>query len=102
VAAATLLLSRTVVHNGREALAAFSAVQPQVALLDIGMPELSGYEVGRRVRQGSPGRAVTLIALTGWGQDRDKAEALAAGFNLTKPVETDRLRELLRSEEFGS
>lgn len=90
----------TVVHNGREALAAFSAVQPQVALLDIGMPELSGYEVARRVRQGSLGRAVTLIAVTGWGQDRDKADALAAGFNhhFTKPVETDRLRELLRSE----
>ena len=88
-----------VVHNGQEALAAFSAVQPEVALLDIGMPELSGYEVARRVRQGSLGRAVTLIAVTGWGQDRDKTQALAAGFNhhFTKPVETDRLRELLRS-----
>jgi PAS domain S-box-containing protein len=93
----------TVVHNGREALAAFSAVQPQVALLDIGMPELSGYEVARRVRQGSLGRAVTLIAVTGWGQDRDKADALAAGFNhhFTKPVETDRLRALLRSDQLG-
>ena len=91
----------TVVHNGQEALAAFSAVQPEVALLDIGMPELNGYEVARRVRQGSLGRAVTLIAVTGWGQDRDKARSLAAGFNhhLTKPVETDRLLEMLRSED---
>jgi PAS domain S-box-containing protein len=90
----------TVVQNGQEALAAFSAVQPEVALLDIGMPQLNGYEVARRVRQGSLGRAVTLIAVTGWGQDRDKAQSLAAGFNhhLTKPVETDRLLELLRSE----
>jgi PAS domain S-box-containing protein len=90
----------TVVHNGEQALAALSTCQPEVALLDIGMPELSGYDVARRVRQGSLGRAVTLIAITGWGQDRDKAEALAAGFNhhFTKPVETDRLRELLRSE----
>jgi two-component system CheB/CheR fusion protein len=90
----------TVVHNGQEALAAFSAVQPEVALLDIGMPKLNGYEVARRVRQGSLGRAVTLIAVTGWGQDRDKAQSLAAGFNhhFTKPVETDRLLEMLRSE----
>jgi PAS domain S-box-containing protein len=91
----------TVVHNGQEALAAFSSVQPEVALLDIGMPGLNGYEVARRVRQGSLGRAVTLVAVTGWGQDRDKAESLAAGFNLhfTKPVQTDRLLELLRSED---
>jgi CheY-like chemotaxis protein len=65
----------TVVHNGKEALAAFSAVQPEVAILDIGMPELNGYEVARQVRQGSLGRAVTLIAVRGWAQDRDKARA---------------------------
>jgi PAS domain S-box-containing protein len=93
----------TVVHNGQEALAAFSAFQPEVALLDIGMPELNGYEVARRVRQGSLGRAVTLIAVTGWGQDRDKAQSLAAGFNhhLTKPIEADRLLEMLRSAELS-
>ena len=64
------------------------------------MPELNGYEVARRVRQGSLGRAVTLIAVTGWGQDSDKARALAAGFNhhFTKPVEPERLSELLRSD----
>jgi CheY-like chemotaxis protein len=72
----------TVVHNGQEALAAFSSVQPEVALLDIGMPGLNGYEIARRVGQSSLGRAVTLVAVTGWGQDRDKAESLAAGFNL--------------------
>jgi PAS domain S-box-containing protein len=90
----------TVVHDGREALAAFSAVQPEVALLDIGMPGLNGYEVARQVRQGSLGRAVTLIAVTGWGQDKDKARALAAGFNhhYMKPIEADRLCELPRSE----
>jgi two-component system, chemotaxis family, CheB/CheR fusion protein len=90
----------TVVHNGKEALAAFSAVQPEFALLDIGMPELNGYEVARQVRQGSLGRAVTLIAVTGWGQDKDKARALAAGFNhhFTKPVDAARLCELLRTE----
>jgi CheY-like chemotaxis protein len=52
------------------------------------------------VRQGSLGRAVTLVALTGWGQETDKARALAAGFNhhFTKPVEPERIFELLKSE----
>jgi len=90
----------TVVHNGKEALAAVSAVQPEVVLLDIGMPDLNGYEVARQVRQCSLQRAVTLIAVTGWGQDHDKAQAHAAGFNyhFTKPIEADRLCELLCSE----
>ncbi len=89
----------TVAHDGPQALVAFAEVQPEVALLDIGMPGLSGYEVARRVRQGSLGRAVTLIAVTGWGQDRDKAQALAAGFNhhFTKPVDPELLGRLLRS-----
>ncbi len=88
----------TVVYDGPEALATFSTLLPEVALLDIGMPGLSGYEVARRVRQGSLGRAVTLIAVTGWGQETDKAEALAAGFNhhFTKPIRPDRLIDLLR------
>jgi PAS domain S-box-containing protein len=88
----------TVVHDGREALATIKDLLPEVALLDIGMPELDGYEVARQVRQESLGRAVTLIAVTGWGQQSDKALALAAGFNhhFTKPVEPERLSQLLR------
>jgi PAS domain S-box-containing protein len=88
-----------VVHSGHAALAAFSEFRPQVALLDIGMPDISGYEVASAVRQGSMGRAITLIAVTGWGQDRDKAQALAAGFNhhFTKPVDPDRITDILRS-----
>ena len=88
-----------VVHDGRAAVSAFAEFNPDVALLDIGMPELSGYEVAKRVREDPPKQKVTLIALTGWGQDRDKAQALAAGFNhhFTKPVEPARLTEILRS-----
>ncbi len=88
------------VHDGHAALAAIESFQPEIALLDIGMPGLNGYELAKRIRQGSLGRAVTLIAVTGWGQDNDKAQALAAGFNhhFTKPVEPERLMELLRSE----
>ncbi len=88
------------VHDGHAALEATESFQPEIALLDIGMPGLNGYELAKRIRQGSLGRAVTLIAVTGWGQDNDKAQALAAGFNhhFTKPVEPERLIELLRSE----
>jgi CheY-like chemotaxis protein/two-component sensor histidine kinase len=89
----------TVAHNGREALEMFNSFLPEVAVLDIGMPEFDGYEVARQVRQQSLGRAVTLIALTGWGQEADKARALAAGFNhhFTKPVEPQQLTQLLRA-----
>jgi two-component system, chemotaxis family, CheB/CheR fusion protein len=87
-----------VVHDGLHAVAALAEFQPEVALLDIGMPGLDGYGVARMARRGSLGRAVTLIALTGWGQDRDKAQALAAGFNhhFTKPVEPEKIVNILR------
>ena len=88
----------TVVHDGREALAAFDTLLPEVAILDIGMPELDGYEVARQVRQHSLGRAVTLIAVTGWGQEKDKTQALAAGFNhhFTKPIAPEQISRVLR------
>ena len=88
----------TVVHDGREALSVIGTGQPEVVLLDIGMPEIDGYEVARRVRQQPQGRAITLIAVTGWGQMADKERALAAGFNhhFTKPIEPEKLNQLLR------
>jgi PAS domain S-box-containing protein len=91
----------SVVHDGKQALAALHDLNPEFALLDIGMPELDGYEVARQVRQGTLGRAVTLVAVTGWGQESDKARALAAGFNhhFTKPVAPERLLELLRTDQ---
>ena len=90
----------TVVHDGRQALANIEESRPDVALLDIGMPELDGYEVARRVRLDTRIRDMTLIAVTGWGQATDKARAAAAGFDLhfTKPVEPQRLIELLGQE----
>ena len=91
----------TVVNNGRDALATAGAIHPEIALLDIGMPDMNGYEVARRLRNGPLGQTLTLIAVTGWGQDRDKARALGAGFDhhFTKPIEPDALLELLRSED---
>jgi signal transduction histidine kinase len=89
----------TSVHDGPVALSVFSELKPDVVLLDIGMPGLTGYEVARKMRQSGPKVSLTLIAITGWGQDIDKERAFAAGFDhhLTKPVDPQRLVELLKA-----
>ena len=86
-----------VATSGRAALALADAFRPAAALLDIGMPELSGYEVARALRAEAWGQSMRLIALTGWGQDEDKRKALAAGFDhhLTKPVGFEHVEVLL-------
>jgi len=90
----------TVVHDGRQALSTLETLRPEVALLDIGMPEIDGYEVARRVRLDTRIRNMFLIAVTGWGQESDKNRAAAAGFNLhfTKPVDPQMLIDLLGGE----
>jgi PAS domain S-box-containing protein len=89
----------TVVHDGRQALQNIQNHSPDVAMLDIGMPEIDGYEVARRARQQPSGRGVMLIAVTGWGQEADRVRAMEAGFDLhfTKPVEPETLINLLRT-----
>ncbi len=85
----------SVAHDGETALRMYQELAPDFALLDIGMPGLDGYEVARRIRR--IGKPVTLVALTGWGQAADKARAMEAGFDVhfTKPVDPDRVIELL-------
>ena len=89
-------------HSGLEALEAGAHVQPEVFILDIGMPDISGYELASRIREEPWGRDALLIALTGWGQQEDKERSREAGFDhhLTKPVDPDQLERLLR--EFAS
>jgi signal transduction histidine kinase/ActR/RegA family two-component response regulator len=84
-------------HGGHGAVALARDFQPDIALLDIGMPDMSGYEVAQQLRETQWGKNMRLIALTGWGQDEDKRRALAAGFDhhLTKPVELQELEKLL-------
>jgi PAS domain S-box-containing protein len=74
-------------------------LRPDVALVDIGLPGLNGYEVARRIRATESGRAIKLIALTGYGQSEDMRQAREAGFDLhlVKPVEPTRLEEALRA-----
>jgi PAS domain S-box-containing protein len=86
-------------YNGRSALALAEAFRPRVALLDIGLPDISGYEVARSLRRAPWATNLLLVAVTGWGQDQDKQRALDAGFDhhLTKPIEPDELERLLQS-----
>jgi two-component system CheB/CheR fusion protein len=84
-------------HDGVEAVEVAGAYRPELVLLDIGLPKLNGYDVARRIRQQPWGRAVTLVALTGWGQDEDRRRSMEAGFDhhVVKPVDFDALERLL-------
>jgi CheY-like chemotaxis protein len=85
--------------DGTSAMEQVVQFRPDVVLLDIGLPDISGYEVARRVRQLERVAQPTLIALTGWGQQQDKQMAALAGFDehWTKPVDIDRLQALSRN-----
>ena len=90
-------------HDGLEALDAVEKHHPEVVLLDIGLPKLDGHEVCRRIREKPWGRNITIIALTGWGQDDDRRKSEEAGFNghLVKPVDYDQLLDLLGESTNG-
>jgi PAS domain S-box-containing protein len=84
-------------HDGHEAVAAAAQFRPQIILMDVGMPELNGYDATRQIRAADWGREIVIIALTGWGQDSDRADSQAAGCNghLVKPVRLAELEALL-------
>jgi PAS domain S-box-containing protein len=86
-------------HSASAALAMAQEFAPEVALLDIGLPDLNGYELARRLRATVAGQNMRLIAATGWGQEKDRQRALDAGFDhhLTKPIDFERLRSVLGS-----
>jgi PAS domain S-box-containing protein len=86
-----------VVYNGPDALEALASYKPDLVLLDIGMPGMDGHEVARRIRQRPEFQDVTLIALTGWGQEEDRRRSQTAGFDyhLIKPADMSALQTLL-------
>jgi PAS domain S-box-containing protein len=86
-------------RDGLEALEVARAFKPDVVLMDLGMPNLDGYEAARRIRQEPWGRAVVLVATTGWGQDEDRRRTAEAGFDrhLVKPISMSALQEVLSS-----
>jgi len=87
-----------VAHDGQSAVDQTLAFRPDVVLLDIGLPDISGYEAARRIRRLPDLHQPQLIALTGWGQQQDKQMASDAGFDQhwTKPVDPQRLMDLAR------
>jgi PAS domain S-box-containing protein len=86
-----------VAHDGLEALEVAEVFRPDVVLLDIGMPQLNGYETARRLRARPWASSTVLIALTGWGQEADRRRAREAGFHhhVVKPLDPDVLAEML-------
>jgi CheY-like chemotaxis protein len=86
-----------VAHDPQSALDAAARAQPDVVLLDIGLPGMTGYEVAQRMRETGSGRHAKIVALTGYGQEQDNEQAKAAGFSayLVKPVDADQLTALV-------
>ena len=86
-----------VAYDGLAAVEEAERFVPEVLLLDLGLPKLSGVEVCRRIRAAAWGRAMTIVALTGWGQEKDRRRSKDAGFDehIVKPVEAQVLSRLL-------
>jgi CheY-like chemotaxis protein/two-component sensor histidine kinase len=89
--------------DGRTALAVAAQFAPELVLLDLGLPEMDGYEVARALRGDPRHAAVVLVALTGWGAEQDRVHTAEAGFDhhLTKPVDPDRLQAFLDDAFLG-
>jgi DNA-binding response OmpR family regulator len=85
-----------VAYDGIEAVGAAVTFHPDVVLLDIGLPKLSGHEAARRIRD-ARGDDVTLVAVTGWGQEEDRRRAREAGFDhhLVKPVDLQAITRII-------
>jgi PAS domain S-box-containing protein len=84
-------------HDGVQGVEAAERFRPEIILMDVGMPRLNGYDATRRIREQPWGKAVTIIALTGWGQESDRAQSREAGCDghLVKPVSLADLRKLI-------
>ncbi len=86
-----------IAYDGLAALETAAAFRPDVILLDIGLPKMNGYDVARRIREQPWGEKMVLVAVTGWGQAKDRQESKEAGFNnhMVKPVDHADLARLL-------
>jgi CheY-like chemotaxis protein len=84
--------------DGPSALRVAGEFRPAIALLDIGLPVMDGFELARRLREGDAHPGIKLIAITGYGQEADRERSRAAGFDahLVKPVDMEHLEQLLQ------
>ena len=91
--------SVVITHNGPDALTAAARFCPDYAFLDIGLPQMSGYDLARGIRRLSCGQLTMLIAVTGWGQEKDRQLAFEAGFDhhMVKPVRFEQIEEILNN-----
>ncbi|MDB5962594.1 MAG: hypothetical protein JWP59_3888 [Massilia sp.] len=89
--------SVVITHNGPDALTAAARFCPDFAFLDIGLPQMSGYDLARGIRKLACGPMTLLIAVTGWGQEKDRQLAFEAGFDhhMVKPVRFEQIEEIL-------
>lgn len=87
-----------IAQTGEAALEIAAAFEPELVLLDIGLPDISGYDVARALRVRQRDRPLFLAAVTGWGQPQDRVRALAAGFDLhvLKPTDASTIQDILR------
>ena len=86
--------------TGEAALDVVEREHPDIVLLDIGLPDLSGYEVARALRS-RHGREIYLVAITGWAQPEDRVKSIAAGIDqhIQKPANSDKIRAVIRDAE---
>ena len=87
----------TPAYSGQSALEQVAAIRPDLALIDIGMPDLDGYEVARRIRQQGGGPSIILVALTAWARREDQRRANECGFDrhVAKPISLELLQDVL-------
>jgi CheY-like chemotaxis protein len=87
--------------DGLKAIAIAKSKRPQLIILDIGLPEMNGYDVCREIRQQSWGKRIVIVALSGWGQKEDKEKAIASGFDVhfTKPLDPAVLEDFLERQK---
>ncbi|MEX3855361.1 response regulator [Paraburkholderia sp. BR10923] len=85
------------VDNGRAAIDLITRTRPELAIVDVAMPVMDGFEVARRIRANPELNGTILVALTGYSSDTDRSQTLAAGFDhhLSKPLSLEKLRDVL-------
>jgi two-component system, sensor histidine kinase len=93
-----------VAYNGVEALSSILTFKPRLAFIDIGMPEMDGCEIARQIRSAPEGKDIVLVALSGWGGERDRQRTLEAGFNhhFVKPISLETLKRVFASDALAT
>jgi len=91
-------------YSGAAAVQEAERFRPELVLLDVGLPDVSGYEVCQQLRAAEWGGGIAIIAVTGWGQEPDRARSAAAGFDqhLVKPVDPEVLLQLATARDVGT